>query len=64
LHHINQEVDGTLAILAGSEHQVNASILDTVGKEGVHKILSDYEWAKIRSVFWKSFADGLGGVSL
>lgn len=57
LHHINQEIDGTLAILKnGSEHQGNAKILNTPGKEGVHAKLSDGEWAEMRERFWKKYA--------
>ncbi|MCM1329907.1 MAG: HNH/ENDO VII family nuclease [Ruminococcus sp.] len=54
LHHINQNVDGTLAILTESEHQGNSSILNTVGKES-EIIRSDFD--KTRKAFWKSFAE-------
>lgn len=54
LHHINQNADGTLAILKEAEHQGNASILNTVGKDS-EIIRGDF--AKIRKEFWKSFAE-------
>lgn len=54
LHHINQNADGTLAILKEVEHQGNASILNTVGKDS-EIIRKDF--AKIRKEFWISFAE-------
>ncbi len=64
LHHINQDVGGTLAILLEGEHQKNASVLNTIGKIGVHNEanLSAASWASQRQTFWKSFANGIGGV--
>ena len=58
LHHIDQEVDGTLAILNATEHQGNASILNEAGKIGVHNEmnLSDAAWSAQKKAFWKSFA--------
>lgn len=54
LHHINQNADGTLAILKEAEHQGNASILNTVGKDS--EIIRG-GFAKIRKEFWISFAE-------
>lgn len=54
LHHINQNADGTLAILKEAEHQGNASILNTVGKDS--EIIRE-DFANIRKEFWKSFAE-------
>lgn len=64
LHHINQEVDSTLAVLTLKEHQDNFLTLHTVGKVGVHNEanLNPAVWAKTRKEFWKSFAEGLGGM--
>lgn len=62
LHHINQEIDGTLAILTEKEHLGNSLILNTAGKPGVHSKLSESVWKKQRNEFWKSFANGLGGL--
>lgn len=58
LHHINQEIDGTLAILNPTQHQGNASILNEAGKIGVHNEsqLSDSAWRAIRKSFWQDFA--------
>lgn len=54
LHHINQNADRTLAILKEAEHQGNASILNTVGKDS-EIIRKDF--AKVRKEFWISFAE-------
>lgn len=61
LHHVNQEVDGTLAILTGTEHQGNASILNMIGKPGVHSELSNTAWANQREAYWEAFAKAVGG---
>ena len=61
LHHINQEVDGTLAILNEAEHQGNASILNTQGKTGVHNPeTGDPNWQAKRRAFWKAYAAVVG----
>lgn len=61
LHHINQEADGTLAILKEAEHQGNASILNTPGKSGVHNPeTGDKLWPKKREAFWKAYAKLFG----
>lgn len=60
LHHINQEADGVLAILHRSVHNGNASILNKIGKRGVHNPesgLSDSAWAKIRNSYWKGYLE-------
>lgn len=54
LHHINQSADGTLAILKEAEHQGNASILNTVGKETE---INRTDFAKVRKEFWTSLAE-------
>lgn len=63
LHHINQDADGVLAILPDSVHEANASILNKVGKVGVHNPesgLSNAEWTKIRNAFWKDYLTKFG----
>ncbi|MCH5249552.1 MAG: HNH/ENDO VII family nuclease [Lachnospiraceae bacterium] len=61
LHHINQEVDGTLAILKEAEHQGNASILNKAGKPGVQNPeTGDKLWPKKREAFWKAYAAMVG----
>lgn len=56
LHHINQDPNGTLAILTGSEHQGNAAILNVVGKESE---ISRSEFDTVRKQFWKDFAENI-----
>ena len=56
LHHINQNSKGTLAILTEAEHQGNASILNTIGKESE---INRKEFDEIRKVFWQKFAESL-----
>lgn len=56
LHHINQNPNGTLAILTETEHQGNASILNLFGKESE---IDRKAFNKIREEFWKKFAAGL-----
>ncbi len=54
LHHINQDANGTLAILKEAEHQGNAAILNTAGKESeINRSVFD----KTREDFWKSLAE-------
>ena len=53
LHHINQDPNGTLAILTVTEHQGNSSILNIFGKESeIDRAVFD----KIRQEFWKKYA--------
>ncbi len=57
LHHINQEPDGTLAILTKSEHRTNSKILNKYGKAGVHNPeTGDPHWNTKRKEFWQSYA--------
>ncbi|MDO4479025.1 MAG: HNH/ENDO VII family nuclease [Lachnospiraceae bacterium] len=56
LHHINQNMEGTLAILTESEHQGNSAILNLFGKESE---INRNAFAKIRREFWKKYAAGL-----
>lgn len=56
LHHINQKMDGTLAILTEAEHQGNSRILNLFGKESE---IDRAAFEKIRKEFWKNFAEGL-----
>lgn len=58
LHHINQNADGTLAILTEAEHQGNTLILN---KPGGAKEISEAAWAKQRKAYWKAFAKVVGG---
>ena len=61
LHHVNQNPDGVLAILKATEHQPNASILNTAGKEGAHSILGN-AWDVQRKQLWMEYAKTIGGV--
>ena len=56
LHHVNQNPNGVLAILEKAEHQSNASILNTQGKEGAQAILGS-NWNTQRTHLWKAFAE-------
>lgn len=56
LHHINQDPNGTLAILTEAEHQGNSKILNIIGKESE---INRSEFDKIRQEFWKKFAKSL-----
>ena len=53
LHHVNQRNDGTLAILTIKEHQGNAAILNTFGKESE---INREAFKVIRENFWKQYA--------
>ncbi len=53
LHHINQDMNGTLAILTESEHQGNSAILNIFGKESA---IDRPAFGPIRKQFWKSYA--------
>lgn len=53
LHHINQDPNGTLAILTEAEHQGNSSILNIFGKESE---IDRKAFEKIRQEFWKKYA--------
>jgi hypothetical protein len=55
LHHINQDSNGTLAILTEAEHQGNSSILNIFGKESE---IDRKAFEKIRQEFWKKYAAG------
>lgn len=62
LHHIGQKVDSPLAVLTKKEHtgKINNSILhdsNITNGDGVHSKISNTEWAKQRSEFWKAFAE-------
>lgn len=64
VHHVNQEIGGSYAVLTEAQHQGNAAILNKPGKTGVHNSelgLSDSEWAKLRQAFWKSYYTFLRG---
>lgn len=56
LHHINQDPNGTLAILTEAEHQGNSAILNIFGKESE---IDRAAFEKIRKEFWKKFAESL-----
>ena len=53
LHHVNQDPNGTLAILTEAEHQGNSAILNISGEEsGIDR----QAFAPIRKQFWMDFA--------
>lgn len=56
LHHINQNPNGTLAILTEAEHQGNSSILNLFGKESE---IDRKAFEAIRKEFWQKYAAGL-----
>ena len=56
LHHINQDSNGTLAILTESEHQGNSTILNIAEKESE---IDRPAFAKIRKEFWQKYAASL-----
>ena len=56
LHHINQDPNGTLAILTEVEHQGNSAILNIFGKESE---IDRKAFEKIRQDFWKKYAEAL-----
>ncbi|WP_022761988.1 HNH/ENDO VII family nuclease [Butyrivibrio sp. AD3002] len=56
LHHINQNPNGTLAILTESEHQGNSAILNLFGKESE---IDRAAFDKIRKEFWMKYAANL-----
>lgn len=56
LHHINQDPNGTLAILTEAEHQGNSAILNIFGKESE---IDRAAFEKIRKEFWKKYAEAL-----
>lgn len=53
LHHINQDPNGTLAILTEAEHQGNSAILNLFGKESE---IDRKAFEKIRKEFWQKYA--------
>lgn len=55
LHHINQDPNGTLAILKAEEHQGNSSILNN--PDITESQIDRAAFAKIRKAFWKKFAE-------
>lgn len=52
LHHVNQDPNGTLAILKEAEHQGNSSILNT---SVVDSRINRPAFKKIREQFWKDY---------
>ena len=59
LHHIGQDVNSPLAILTQYEHTGggnDALLHNSKIAEGVHKLLSDAEWAAQKREFWKAVA--------
>ena len=60
LHHIGQSIDSPFAILTPYEHMSggnNGILHDSHIEEGVHKLLSNSEWAKQKEVYWKALAE-------
>ena len=58
LHHVNQEIDGTLAVLTQSTHRGagNMTILHDLAKEGVHNAeTGDLLWPQKKMMFWKAY---------
>ena len=53
LHHVNQNPNGTLAILTEAEHQGNSAILNIFGKESE---IDRQAFNVIRKQFWMDFA--------
>ena len=56
LHHINQDPNGTLAILTEAEHQGNSSILNIFGKESE---IDRKAFETVRKEFWQKYAASL-----
>lgn len=56
LHHINQNPNGTLAILTEAEHQGNSLILNIFGKESE---IDRRAFEKVRKIFWQKYAASL-----
>ena len=57
LHHVNQNPNGTLAILTEAEHQGNSVILNIFGKESE---IDRQAFNAIRKKFWMDFAAMVG----
>ena len=57
LHHVNQNPNGTLAILTEAEHQGNSAILNILGKESE---IDRQAFNAIRKKFWMDFAAMVG----
>ena len=57
LHHVNQDPNGTLAILKEAEHQGNANVLNTMGKPSE---IDKQIFAVERKQFWMDFARMVG----
>lgn len=57
LHHVNQNPNGTLAILTQEEHQGNSAFLHIFGKESE---IDRQAFNKIRKQFWMDFARMVG----
>lgn len=57
VHHVGQDPKGTLAILTEAEHRSKEtySIWHSNKGPGVHQEISNQEWAKTRSEFWKAY---------
>lgn len=56
LHHINQDSNGTLAILTETEHQGNSVILNLFGKESE---IDRPAFDTIRKEFWQKYVESL-----
>ena len=57
LHHVNQDPNGTLAILTEAEHQGNSAILNIFGKESE---IDRQAFNVIRKQFWMDYASMVG----
>ena len=57
LHHVNQNPNGTLAILTEAEHQGNSAILNIFGKESE---IDRQAFNVIKKQFWMDFAKMVG----
>lgn len=58
LHHINQDSNGTLAILKIKEHLGNSRVLNSVGKKSE---IDRQEFEIVKKSFWKTYAKICGG---
>lgn len=56
LHHVNQNADGTLAILTQEEHRKGVGGMQTLHEKGKSKGISKTDWATQREQFWRAFA--------
>ncbi|WP_423832157.1 HNH/ENDO VII family nuclease [Streptococcus equinus] len=59
LHHVGQRENSPLAILTQAQHRLgenNKILHDSKISKGVHKEISNADWAKQKKAFWKAFS--------